>query len=356
MVILNNLNVKAETSEIITIPFKKVKYKDDAEYWVKISVHEATDKFWAHKGFEIAKDQILLKAKTFSNTYSSTSKLAITTKETNTEIIITGKQFTAKVSKTNGELTSLIKNNKEQIASPLKPNFFRPPIDNDLRGASSRLFRKSREFWENFVSGLQTTSVKSNSNKNNETVVKVERLFKDSIKLFINYTFLSDGRVVVKMDMEADKSLPSLIRYGMTMGVPNIYTNTQFYGKGPWENYIDRKRGTEVDEFSFKTDELFYNYIFPQENANRSDVRWLKLTATKKEKLTIEGSPKFGFSIWAYSAENITQAKHPHDLKKQGFYTLNLDLVQMSVGGTLSETLPQFIIPSGKYSFEFVIK
>lgn len=171
----------------------------------------------------------------------------------------------------------------------------------------------------------------------------------------MKYHFLSDGRIVVKMDLDAKESLPGLVKFGVTLGVSKTNNNTTFYGKGPWENYIDRKRGTEVDEFTFKTEDLFTNYVFPQENGNRSDVRWLQLSENKKSNLKIEGSPTFGFSIWPYSLKNIQEAKHPFDLDEQGFYTLNLHKMQMSVNGTLSETLPRYVIPSEKYSFEFIL-
>ena len=354
--VLKNLEVEASSSKTINIPFKKVRFKDDFEYWIKISVHEKSDRLWASKGYEIAKDQILLKARKFSNEHISESKSIISVKEIDDNFVIEGDTFSAKVSKDNGQLISIINNEVEQLASPLKPNFYRPPIDNDIRGASSRLFKKSQTYWKTLVNELKTISVTSSSSKNNEVKVVVEQSYKNEIKLTITYEFFSDGKILVNMNMDADESLPSLIRYGMTMGVLDIYKNTDFYGKGPWENYIDRKRGTEVDEYSFKTDDLFYNYIFPQENANRSDVRWLKLSSENKSEFKVIGSPEFGFSIWPYSAKNIEEAKHPFDLEKQEFYTLNLDLVQMSVGGTLSETLPQFILHSGKYSFEFVIR
>ncbi|RKR12203.1 beta-galactosidase [Maribacter vaceletii] len=354
--ILKDINVKAAGSNTLVIPFKKVKYKQESEYWVKISVHEKGNRFWAEKGFEVAKDQILLKPRKFSNTNTSSSKTIVDVKESLEEIIVSSKHFSGKVSKSTGELVSLIVNKKEQIASPLKPNFYRPPIDNDLKGASSRMFKKSKEFWEFLADKLETTSVTSVSENVNEAKILVSKQYKNDVKLDIIYKFLSDGKVIVTMNMDAKESLPGLVRFGLTMGVPDTFKNTTFYGKGPWENYIDRKRGAEVDEFFFKTDALFYNYIYPQENGNRSDVRWLKLTESNKNGLTIEGAPDFSFSIWPYSAKNITEANHPYDLKKQGYYTLNLDLVQMSVGGTLSETLPQFILKSGKYNFEIVLK
>ncbi|MGB5418014.1 hypothetical protein, partial [Algibacter sp.] len=86
------------------------------------------------------------------------------------------------------------------------------------------------------------------------------------------------------------------------------------------------------------------------------DVRWLQLTTNNNSGIQISGKPEFGFSIWPYSSENLEKAKHPYELKPQGFYTLNLDLIQMGIGGTLSEMLPHYLINSGKYNFEFNIK
>ncbi|XMO85909.1 glycoside hydrolase family 2 TIM barrel-domain containing protein [Algibacter sp. AS12] len=353
--VLENVDVKAKSSSEINIPYKKVRFKDENEYWLKISVHEKQETFWAEKGFEIAKDQILLKEKTELNNFKKNSDSEALIVEVDNKITITRNGVTIKISKENGNLTSLSTKGKEHILSPLKPNFFRPPIDNDLRGASSRDFRKSRDYWELLNEKLEIKSVKVISKKKNEAIILVEKFHKDEVKLNILYTVLSDGSIVVKMEMDAKENLPSLVKFGMTLGVSKAHQNTTFYGKGPWENYIDRKRGTEVDEFTFKTDDLFTNYVFPQENGNRSDVRWLQLSGTEKSSFKIEGSPTFGFSIWPYTAENIQTAKHPFDLEKQGFYTLNLHLIQMSVNGTLSETLPKYVIPSGKYSFEFIL-
>jgi len=353
--VLKDIDVKPSSTSELIIPYKNIKYKADADYWIRISVHEKQNRFWANKGFEIAKDQILLKARELASDYNSTSKSNVTASETKDEINVSGKGFSAIVSKLNGELNSFKINNSEQIASPLKPDFFRPPIDNDLRGASSQDFRKSRQYWEFLADKLKTDSVEIENNLGDEITINVSKSFKDEVKLNISYIFLSDGKLTVKMSMDANEELPGLVKYGMTMGIPENFAETTFYGKGPHENYRDRKRSAEVDEFTFKTKDLFTNYIFPQENGNRSEVGWLKLSENKKVNLVIQGLPTFGFSIWPYSAKNLQEAKHPYDLKNQGFYTLNLNLIQMSVNGTLSETLPQYVIPSGKFEFEFIL-
>jgi beta-galactosidase len=354
--ILNTQSITAGKTGVIHIPFKKTNFKASSEYWVRLSVHEKRDRLWAKKGYEIGYGQILLNSRTQENVYISNSKDAINVEESNGNILIKGKRFSAKVSKTNGQLISYSLNGKEQLVSPLRPNFYRPPIDNDVRGASSRAFKASRKVWEHIHESLASNSEVSVSKGNNIIEVHVSQNYDNKVNLETEYSFLNNGKLIVKMSLDADKSLPDLIRYGVTLGVPNEYKNTDFYGRGPWENYLDRKLGAEVDEYSFKTDDLFYNYVKPQENANRSDVRWLKLSSNNnKTGIKIAGVPEFGFSIWPYSAENIENAKHPYDLKKQGFYTLNLDLIQMGLGGTLSEMLPKYLIKSGKYSFEFVI-
>ncbi|WP_152285655.1 glycoside hydrolase family 2 TIM barrel-domain containing protein [Flavicella marina] len=352
---LKNVDVKAGTVGELQIPIKRIRFKSNSDYWLQISVHEKAQTFWAAEGHEVAKEQLLIQERSLDTAFSSKSKTQLVVKETEAEIAISSKKFTAKVSKENGYLTSFIVGKKEQVSSPLKPNFYRPPVDNDIRGASSRLFKKSREYWKTLESKLKVSNVDVKSENNVVTIV-VSKAFKDEVKLETSYVLLSDGRVKVSMNLDAKESLPSLIRYGMTMGVSSSYKKSTFYGKGPMESYVDRKRGTVVDEYSFATDDLFNNYIYPQENGNRSDVRWLALSESRKPGIVVKGAPEFGFSIWPYAASNIEKAQHPYDLVEQGFYTLNIDLIQMSVGGTLSETLPQFYINSGKYNFEYTLE
>lgn len=350
---LNSLSVDPSKTEIINVPYKNIKFNENSEYWLILSVHEKIDRLWAKKGFQLASNQILLKSKKKPEAYKSKSKHVITTVENDNNIVVNGKQFSAEISKINGHLMSYKVNKVEQFATPLKPNFYRPPIDNDVRGASSKLFKASRKVWKNMPKELAKNSKVTVSKFEKSIQVHVKQEVLNQVKLKIVYTFFNDGVVSVKMDIDANKALPHLIRYGVTLGIIEDYKKVDFYGKGPWENYLDRKEGTQVGKYSFNTDDLFYNYIKPQENGNRSDVRWLNFKSNKSE-IKIIGSPEFGFSVWPYASSNIEKAKHPYNLVKQGFYTLNLDLTQMGLGGTLSETLPHYLLDSGKYSFEFM--
>ncbi|MGA9639544.1 glycoside hydrolase family 2 TIM barrel-domain containing protein [Flavobacterium sp.] len=350
--VLPQLALEAGASTTVTLPIKGIKINDNSEYFIRMSLNEKTNRLWCEKGFEVAKNQFVLQSKNATPVIVLKSKDKITVDETASDVVVNGKSFSAVVSKLNGELISYKIKGEEQVLSPLKLNMTRPVIDNDIRGANTRSFSKSQEFWAKLPMALITSGVLVNNEVNTVKII-VKQNLESKVKLDKIYTISNDGRINVKITMDADASLPDLIRFGVTMGVSDSYKKTAYYGNGPMENYSDRKRSAEVGVYSLKTDDVFFNYIFPQENGNHTDTRWLKLSADGKSGLQITGDPLFGFSIWPYAAENINKARHPYDLNPQGFYTLNLDLVQLSLGGTLSNRLPQYLLKSGKYSFEF---
>ena len=354
---LPNQDIAAGNNVNLKVPFKPVNFKSDAEYWLRLSLHEKTDRLWCKKGFEVAKEQIILKGRNETTAYESNSKASILVNESDDAIDLVGKSFTASVSKSTGHLKSYKVNGIEQLVSALRPNFYRPPIDNDLRGAGFEPFQKSKNAWRDLPALLKTNSVTVNKDNDSFITIAVKQGSKNEIKLETVYTVYNDGTIIVQLNLDANESLPDLIRFGMTMGIPLGYTRTTYYGNGPWENYNDRKRSAEVDEFNLKTQDLFTSYTMPQENGNRTETRWLKLSSeNNKSGIMISGKPLFSFSVWPYAAQNIEEAKHTFDLKPQGFYTLNVDLLQMGLGGTLSNTLPQYLIKSGKLNFEFMIR
>lgn len=354
--VLASLDLEAGASTVVKIPMKNIKFNPESEYFIRMSLHEKVDRLWCKKGYEIANEQIVLKDRQVPVSFVSNSKDKVTSQELEKEVIINGKGFSVAVSKTNGSLISYKVNGVEHIKAPLVPNFYRPVVDNDVRGANSKGFAKSKAEWANLVNIIKTNSVVLSNENDNSIKITVKQSLEDKVKLQIVYIVNAEGNVVVKMDMDADKNRADLIRYGMTMGVSNQLVNTTYYGKGPWENYNDRKRSAQVSEYSLKTNDVFYNYAYPQETGNRTDTRWLKLLVdNKKEGLIIKGNPVFAFSVWPYSAKNIEAAKHPYNLKEQGFYTLNIDYLQTALGGTLSTRLPKYLMKSGKYSLEFSI-
>lgn len=353
---LDSQDIAASSSAIVTIPFKSNNLKSNSDYWLRLSAHEKTDRLWAEKGFLIAKEQLNIKTKKATSTYTSSSNNYITTLETDKTITVKGTKFSVTISKENGQLASYKIEGKEQVISPLKPNFYRPPIDNDIRGASNKLLKKRRQFWKNIIDSVKTTKVTISKKHEKFIEITSEQYISKKLSFKTSFTVYNDATVLISFNTQASKSLPAPIRIGLTMGVSKQLKNTSYYGNGPYENYSDRKRNSEIGEYHTKTDAMFTNYVMPQENGNRTETRWLKLTNNKKSGIAIIGMSEFSFSVWPYSSENIEQAKHPYELTPQNYYTLNIDYAQTGLGGTLSHLLPKYTLKSGEYNFQFLIQ
>ncbi|WP_163397315.1 glycoside hydrolase family 2 TIM barrel-domain containing protein [Flavobacterium fluviatile] len=355
---LASLDIPAGEFKEIKIPFGKINFKEENDYWLRVSLHEKADRLWCKKGYELGSNQLLLHAADAKKEKQSTKNAAgFDFTESADAIIVSGKNFEMTVSKKTGFVTSLKNKNGEQLKAPLQPNFWRPAIDNDHRGYYAKTWSKSKTFWKDIVSKLETKSVTVSKGKSNAVQVAVTQAFQDKVKLQLHYTVTVEGVLAVKMDLDAEENLPDMMRIGWTMGVSKALENTSYYGKGPWENYIDRAESAEVNVYDVKTNDLFYHYIKPQETGNHTETRWMTLQSNhKKEGFKFIAKPVFDFSVWQYSSDNIEEARHPKDLEPQGFYTVNIALRQRSLGGTLSEPIEKYLLKPGKYNFEFSIK
>ncbi|MFI3317489.1 MAG: glycoside hydrolase family 2 TIM barrel-domain containing protein [Rikenellaceae bacterium] len=353
---LPSLNIAAGDSDTVTIPLKAIKYDEAADYWVRVSLHEKEDKFWCDKGFEVAFEKMLLKGKKSQDKpYVSTSKELISVVDNDVDFIASTKTLEVVVSKGSGHMTSYKSAGAELLSAPLMPNLTRPAIDNDVRGASSGYMGKNRTFWKQFALSLEVESIDSVASEDQKSVeIKVSYKPISGSTLAVSYTIYSDGVVATTIDLDAAPSARDMVRFGMQMGIPMSYELTTFYGRGPFENYIDRKRAAKVGEYTMPTSDIFYSYVQPQENGNRSDVELIKMSRSdKKATLKIEGEPVLNFSVWPFEGEDLEQSRHAYELTPTGYYTVNIDQGQAALAGTLSNILPHYEMKAGSRSFSF---
>ena len=137
------------------------------------------------------------------------------------------------------------------------------------------------------------------------------------------------------------------------------FAHVTWYGRGPHENYIDRKHGARFGLYESSVKNLYFPYVKPQENGNRSDVYCLTIKNNENMGLFVKGDPTFEFSATHYSLENLTNAKHTTDIKGAPFTTLNIDFRQAGLGGDDSwhpRTHPEYQLHSGKYRFSYTVK
>jgi len=332
---LTNLDIPSGESKVVTIPIPKELNKPGVEYFLNFSVTTTTEKSLVPNGYEIASEQIKLP---FFNKMTETDITALPSlklKQNEKSLVIAGENFQIRFNRTTGNLESFQFKGIELIEKAPEPNFWRAPTDNDL---GFRMQEKSgvwRDAGRNRV--LKNFAVKDTSS-NQVTVWADYDLPGIKSKQQVKYIVLGNGDIIISNTFTPGKEeLPDMPRFGMMMQIPKEFNQVKWYGRGPHENYQDRKTSAFVGVYESTVEELYYPYISPQENGNRTDTRWIVLTNKEGNGLMITGMPHLSWSALPYTIEDLTQesrgTKHAYELEEKDFVSLNLDYRQMGVGG-----------------------
>ena len=343
----------------INISFWLPTMKPDAEYHAELHFTLSKDELWGSKGFEIASNQFQIKKAVTGLVKKGRSNLTVT--ETLNGIYIRGKDFSAFInSGFDGGLASYKYKDKEQIIRPLLPHFTRPLTDNDKRGWKPQ--RKLKQWYDAELKALPTSINSISSSASGQLVVTTNfSLINDSAKVKVIYTISNDGEIKVDYHLNVKPGLPNIPKVGMQMGIERSYDNIEWFGKGPMENYIDKNYGFDAGIYNLPINKFMENYVVPQENGNRTDVRWMFMNNQKsKDGLLIVADSLLSMSAWPYTEENILNAKHTNKLKDAGFITLNIDLIQIGVGGNdswsdVAAPLEQYQIKAKDYQYSFYL-
>ncbi|UCC18170.1 MAG: hypothetical protein JSV62_08610, partial [Promethearchaeota archaeon] len=248
--------------------------------------------------------------------------------------IIKGEEFEVIVNRESGSLDSYEFKGIKLITTPLIPNFWRAPIDNDiniLRHVPA--FRKKVYRWKYASENRKVVSISANQMDSHK--VKLEVLLKipnGKSNQKIIYIIYSKGELIVKNTFTPKKDL---IRFGMQMSIPKQFNKMTWFGRGPHETMFDRKTGAPIGIYSGFIEDLIHNYVRPQENGNRTDIRWVSFTKNNELGLYIAdmGNTYLNISAWPYTMEDLEEAKHINELPKRENITINIDYKQQGVGG-----------------------
>ncbi|WP_010665279.1 glycoside hydrolase family 2 TIM barrel-domain containing protein [Marinilabilia salmonicolor] len=340
----------------VQIPVKPFKKENNREYLLELNYTLKSATKYADKGFEAGWDQFLLADNKESSDIQATGSLTV--EDNNNTYTLSGRRFSATFDKTNGGIASFTYRGKEMLSAPLKPNFWRAPTDNDMAGGN-HVF-KSMKVWKEAAANMKLQNWEVTKNNEGLHTIRAEyQLPVDGSILIMTYTVNGDGEIAVDMNITKGKDTPPLPRFGMQGDIPGSFSDVKFYGKGPHESYWDRKEGARLGEFTMSLDEIPYNYVYPQENGNRSDVRWLNISGARNT-IQVKGIEQFDFSVWPWSMENLEEATHINELEPREVYTINIDYGQMGLGGDDSWSHkaiahPQFRLSDDNYSFSFTL-
>ena len=248
--------------------------------------------------------------------------------------------------------------NTEMLASPLVPNFWRVPIDNDRgNGMANR-----QGVWKDAGKNRKLTSINVSEVSSQVVSISVDYTLpagKGSTFSTV-YTIFSTGDVTVENNVAPGSvALPNLPRFGMQMAMPKQFNKLGWFGRGPHESYWDRKTGAAVGVYKGSVKNNVHNYPRPQENGNKTDVRWATITNKNGKGLLAVGMPLLSVSAWPYSMADLEKAAHTNELPARDFVTVNLDYKQMGVAGDNSwgaRPHKQYTLPATAHSYSFRLR
>lgn len=353
--VLPRLNLAAGKDTVISIKQYLPKMRAGNEYLADIHFILSQDELWASKGHEVAANQFALTGLPQA-LGPAKSYPALSVSSTSASHTMSGKNFQVNFDKVNGALSSYKLNGVEQIFQPLLPDFTRPQTDNDRRGWKPN--KKLKEWYE---TGLKLSDLSVEQAAGLAKVTSTYSLIDGRATVKLIYTINGNGVLKVDYSLNPSAGLPNIPKVGMQTAIRRNYDTITWYGKGPLENYIDKRYGFDAAIYSLPINDFVESYVYPQENGNRTDVRWMYLSdKNKSEGLLVVADSLLSMSAWPYTEENIITAKHTNKLKDPGYLTLNIDLIQMGVGGNdtwsdVSAPLEQYQIPAKLYSYSFYL-
>jgi beta-galactosidase len=369
---LADLNLEPDQSANVNIPVK-VQAEAGVEYFLTIKAKLKNDWSLVKAGSEMAAEQFELPLSVPAQKMNKADFADVTLQENENAVTITGEGFSVAFDKKAGVMSNFKKGEIEMLLSGPIPNFWRAPIDNDF---GNGLDKRSR-VWRSAGETRKVSSVVvAQKSKNSAEVVFNFDLVNDKNEVIANYkstyTVYGSGDVVVDNQFNmTQKDLPEIVRMGMNLQMPRNFDQMSWLGRGPQESYWDRKTAAFVGLYKGSVADQYWAYLRPQENGNKTDVRWMTITDQSGNGLLFAGMPLLEVSahhnllIDFESMErtdgrqrdgDVVVNRHINDVKPRDLTSVNIDYKQMGVGGDDSwgaRTHDQYRLTDTKYSYSF---
>ena len=358
---IDSVSVGTHIGKLFRIPLKDVDYKTNTQYFLEISAK--TKDAWGilPKGYEVAHEQIPLMAKYKKELTEIANKGKLKIKDSKERLEISNKNVEVVFDKGKGQITSYIYEGTELLKDGKgpRPNFWRAPTDNDF---GSQIQKHNVE-WKKASLFMKVANMTSKSNDDGSATVSIIYNLPGVNTTFESiYTVFGNGVVEVNNTLNETEYKGDIPRVGMRMQLPKKYENMTYFGRGPWENYQDRKTSAFIDVYESKVKDQYVPYVRPQENGYKVDVRWSAFADNDHNGLLVVAkNQEQGLGIGAlhmpnedfdtteginytgqedleseYKTDGIPQinaSKHINDIKEQDLVQLNIDLGQRGLAG-----------------------
>jgi beta-galactosidase len=304
------------------------------EYFLELSFTTREPTPWAGPGFEVARTQLPVDAGSPPVTPVPLERVpALRYDETGAAVTVTGRGFSVTVDKRSGVITAYEAHGRRLIHSGPVPNFWRAPTDNDHgNGQHTR-----NQTWRDAGARRAVTGVTVRALRDRAVRIEVAGTLPTTVVSTYTTTYTVFGNGEIKVDNTLHPgaaTLPYLPEVGTLLLLPGRLERLHYYGRGPEENYWDRNNGTDVGLYSGTVSGQWTPYIRPQENGNKTDVRWLALTDGTGGGLLVTGEPLIEFNASHVTPEDLSLgARHDYQLDPREEVVLRVNHRQMGVGG-----------------------
>lgn len=368
-------DVAAGGSVELNLPYQLPDPVPGEEYFLNLSMVRAEAWTILPAGQMIASEQLKLPVFKERQLVSHTEFAKISKSESGSKITIRGNDFSVTVDQSTGQMLSLKFKGTELLREPMVPDFWRAPTDNDFgNGLPER-----SAVWKDAGKSAKVDSSRFELPNPKFAIFDFVYSLSDSAGLFaslgLRYKIFGTGDIMVEYQFGKKRdSMPEIPRIGLNLVLKREFDKVKWYGRGPGENYWDRKTASYVSLYKDNVDNLYTPYIRPQENGYRTDVRWLSLSNGKGQGLLVVGEPQFCFSAHFNKREDFTSSqrnydqsadnpaqynRHAVDVVPRDLVSLYIDLGQMGVGGDNSwgaMTHPEYRIEGKNFQYRFRLK
>lgn len=358
--LLKEIYLEPQRNIGVTIPYEKVTPKPGKEYWFNIYASLKKNESWGKKGDIIAAEQLKLPFKSDEEVAEVKPTIELKVNETAKEIIISNENIEIVFNNAKGTISKYEINGTEYFQKGPEPNFWRATTDNDFGNG----MHKRCAAWR--TAGQNGNAIKYTLDNFEQTEIKIEftiELPDVGSKQYITYNIFGDGSIKIHNKFLPGKSdLSELPRFGMNMFIPKDYENVTWLGRGPQENYWDRKTSAFFGLYNATVDQLYEEYSSVQENGNRCDNRWVAFQNEDGKGIVFVAESTIDFSSLYYTLDDLTAerrgGKHAYELKKNDFISVNIDYKQTGVGGDDSwwaRPHPEYTLYPKEYSYSYKI-
>jgi beta-galactosidase len=370
-----DIDLGPQEKRIISVPYKKPELKPGTEYRLLVSFLQKEKTLWAEPGFEIAWDQLELPWFVPEPKVVKELMAPMYVKEETEKLFISGNDFEYVFDKRTGTIVSMKYSGKELIRQGPELNVWRAPLANETdewsySGSNTR--HKSDGYGhaavsEWYSSGLDKLTKYSDIFKvgiidNENITVEVRNVMQLATGkgAFINhYIYHIDeaGEITIDHTVIPDGDVPAwLPRVGVEWILSKSLSNVAWYGRGPRENYPDRKSGYKTDIYKMTVSQMYEPYLIPQDYGLRTENRWVAMTDDTGVGLEFKGDKLFNFSAHPYTSENLTKALYPFQLHEADGISFNLDYATSGVGCTALSVFPQYQVMPQRYDFRMTVR